>query len=103
MFAHLGIKPKAIAALDPLPPFPFEIGYVWDWYHEFSVGLTASGMAPVMAGWDDVQHWCQAMRLDLDPWEKKLLVRLANLRAAVQAEADADKTKTGKGKHAADH
>lgn len=96
MFANLGIKPKPIAALDPLPPFPWAISYVWDWFHEFAGGLKANGMAPAMAGWDDVQHWCQAMRLDLDPWEKRLLVRLANLRAGVQSETDADKAKAKK-------
>jgi hypothetical protein len=96
VFAQLGVKPKAIAALDPLPPFPWAISYVWDWFLEFSQGLKANGMAPVMAGWGDVQHWSQAMRLDLDPWEKRLLVRLANLRAQVQSETDAEKAKSKK-------
>jgi hypothetical protein len=96
VFARLGLKPKPIAALDPLPEFPWALAYVWDWLHQFSEGLKATGMAPVMAGWDDVQHWSQAMRLDLDPWEKRLLVRLANLRAAVQAETDAAKAKDKK-------
>lgn len=96
MFAKLGMIAKPIAALDPLPPFPWAVSHVWDWFHEFSVGLKANGMAPVMAGWDDVQHWCQAMRLDLEPWEKRLLVRLANLRAGVQSEADAEKAKEKK-------
>jgi hypothetical protein len=96
VFAAIGAKPKPIAALDPLPPFPWAISYAWDWFLEFSAGLKASGMAPVMAGWDDVQHWCQAMRLDLEPWEKRLLVRLANLRAQVQSETDAEKAKSKK-------
>jgi hypothetical protein len=43
-------------------------------------------MGPVMASWRDVQDWCAAMLLDLEPWEKKALVRLANLRAAIQSE-----------------
>jgi hypothetical protein len=50
------------------------------------MGLTANGMAPVMAGWRDVQAWCEAMLLDLEPWEKKALIRLCNLRAAILAE-----------------
>lgn len=103
MFANLGIKPKPIAALEPLPPFPWAVAHVWDWLQDFSIGLKANGMAPVMAGWSDVQHWCQAMLLDLEPWEKRLLVRLANLRAAVQAEADAEKSKPNRKPHAADH
>jgi hypothetical protein len=43
-------------------------------------------MAPVQAGWRDVQDWCEVMLLDLEPWEKKALVRLANLRASIQSE-----------------
>ncbi|MEH2580688.1 hypothetical protein V1281_002583 [Nitrobacteraceae bacterium AZCC 2161] len=90
------MKPKPIAALDPLPLFPWALDYLWTWFHEFSGGLKANGMAPVMASWGDVQHWCQAMRLDLEPWEKRLLVRLANLRASIQSESDAEKAKEKK-------
>jgi hypothetical protein len=96
VFAQLGIKPKPIAALDPLPAFPWVLDHVWQWFHDFSLGLKTNGMAPVMAGWDDVQHWCQAMLLDLEPWEKRLLVRLANLRAGVQSETDAERAKEKK-------
>lgn len=43
-------------------------------------------MGPRMASWGDVQDWCEAMRLDLEPWEKKALIRLSNLRAAIHSE-----------------
>jgi hypothetical protein len=79
---------KAAAAADPdLPPFPWALDYLWSFFLEFSMGLTSNGMGPVMAGWRDVQDWCAAMRLDLEPWEKKALVRLSNLRASVQSES----------------
>lgn len=80
-------KRKAAAEVDPdLLPFPWELDYLWSFFHEFGIGLKADGMGPVMASWRDVQDWCAAMRLDLEPWEKKTLVRLANLRAALQSE-----------------
>jgi hypothetical protein len=43
-------------------------------------------MAPVMASWRDVQAWCEAMLIDLEPWEKRALIRLSNLRASIQSE-----------------
>lgn len=77
----------AAEEVDPdLPPFPWVLDYLWDWFLEFSMGLTSDGMGPVMAGWRDVQDWSAAMCLDLDPWEKKALIRLSNLRAQVQSE-----------------
>lgn len=39
-----------------------------------------------MADWRDVQAWCEAMCLDLEPWEKRAIIRLATLRAIVQSE-----------------
>lgn len=39
-----------------------------------------------MADWRDVQAWCEAMSLDLEPWEKRAIIRLSTLRASVQSE-----------------
>jgi hypothetical protein len=90
-------KKSAAAAVDPdLPPFPWALEYLWTWFQEFAVGLKSDGMAPVQAGWRDVQDWCEVMLLDLEPWEKKALVRLANLRAAIQSE---EKPKPGANKN----
>lgn len=82
------------------PPFPFQVEYLWNWFLEFCWGLKSDGMGPTMADWGDVQDWCAAMRLDLEPWEKRLLVRLAYLRAVIdsekqQAEAKAAHPKSG--------
>lgn len=78
---------KAAKQADPdLPPFPWAVSYLWDWFLEFSMGLTSNGMGPVMAGWQDVKAWREEMRLDLEPWETRTLVRLANLRASIQSE-----------------
>lgn len=43
-------------------------------------------MGPVMASWGDVEDYSVAMRLDLELWEKRALVRLARLRASIQSE-----------------
>lgn len=81
-----GNKAAAKEADPDLPPFPWALDYLWTFFLEFSTGLVANGMAPVMASWRDVQDWCAAMQLDLEPWEKRALIRLSNLRASIQSE-----------------
>ena len=78
---------------ETMPPFPFAIEHVWEFYFEFAAGLKSDGMAPAQAGWPDVAAWSAAMQLDLEPYEMRLLVRLANLRASIQAEHQAEKSK----------
>lgn len=78
-------KPAASLDVD-LPPFPWVLNYLWDLFQELSSGLKSVGMGPIMADWRDVQAWCEAMCLDLEPWEKKTLIRLATLRAVIQSE-----------------
>jgi hypothetical protein len=43
-------------------------------------------MGPQMASWVDLEAWCQATQTDLEPWEKRALLRLTNLRAAISME-----------------
>lgn len=81
-----GNKVAAKQADPDLPAFPWALDYLWSFFLEFSMGLTSNGMGPVMAGWRDVQDWCAAMCLDLEPWEKRTLVRLANVRAMILSE-----------------
>ena len=81
-----GNKAAAASADPDLPPFPWALDYLWSFFQEFSMGLVANGMAPVMAGWRDVQAWCEAMQIDLEPWEKLAIIRLSNLRASIQSE-----------------
>lgn len=76
-----------------MPPFPFELEYLWDLFFEFAAGLVSFGMAPAQASWLDVQAFCGAMQLELEPIERRILISLANLRASIQAEAQASKAK----------
>lgn len=87
-----GNKAAAAQAEPDLPEFPWVLDYLWNFFNEFSMGLTSTGMAQVQASWRDVQDWCAAMCLDLEPWEKKALVRLANMRASILSE---EKPKAG--------
>lgn len=68
------------------PAFPWQLEYLWAWFLEFSFGLKQDGMGPPTASWVDVEAWCSAMRLDLEPWEKRTMIRLAHLRAVVLSE-----------------
>jgi hypothetical protein len=51
-------------------------------------------MGPAMASWGDVGDWCREMHHDLEPWEKKTMVRLSQLRAIVSSEPTAKPTPT---------
>lgn len=86
-----GKKPSAEVSAGP--PFPEPLDYLWGWFAEFSIGLKADGMGPVMASWVDVEAWCGVMRMDMEPWEKRALVHIANVRANVNAEQQAAKMK----------
>lgn len=79
-----GKKPSE--AVSEGPEFPWPLDYLWGWFGEFSMGLKSDGMGPVMASWGDVEEYNGAMHLDMEPWEKTTLVRLAYLRASVQSE-----------------
>lgn len=82
----LGKKDAAKRADPDLPEYPWALDYLWRLFDEFSMGLAPNGIGPVMASWRDVQDWSAAMLLDLEPWEKKALIRLANLRASIMSE-----------------
>ncbi|MCK1583271.1 hypothetical protein IVB03_27835 [Bradyrhizobium sp. 168] len=84
--ALLGKKSQAKAVQPDLPEFPWELDYLWGFFNELSYGLKSDGMGPVMASWQDVQAWSAAMQVDLEPWEKKVLVRLAWINAGIQSE-----------------
>ncbi len=70
------------------------MNHLWELFNEFSTGLKSNGMGPLMADWRDVEAWCDAMRLDLEPQEKRAIIRLARLRADISAE-DARKQTPG--------
>lgn len=70
-----------------LPPFPFEVGYLWDWFNEFSWGLTPNPHGPATATWGDVLEWSESADVETEPWERRALVRLAGERARVLLEA----------------
>ena len=75
-----------------MPPFPFAIEYLWDFFQIFMGGLVTRGMGgAARATWPEVNAFSQAMRLDLAPWEKETLIRLAALRANVFDEAQAQR------------
>lgn len=64
---------------------PRRLIYLWNAFEEFSWGLKANGMGPTMADWQDVENFCVVQALVFAPWEKSVLVKLANIRASVHA------------------
>lgn len=46
----------------------------------------SSGFGPPAATWDNVWCWSALMRVLLEPWEARMLVRLSVLRANILSE-----------------
>jgi len=94
--AMLGWKKAAAEVLPDAPPFPSELGYLWSWYCQHSMGLTITGMAPAVVTWEGLASWCDLMGVDLEPWEALTMIRLGHLRANIESEkiAKAAKQKT---------
>lgn len=78
------------AVFNKRPPFPFEVGYIWNWFSELTLGLAGNGMGPVMASWGDILNWELAAGLELEPWERAALAKLSHTRAMVQSEVQAE-------------
>lgn len=85
MFAKLGkVVPKAIA--EAWPPCPAELIYLWNLFNEISMGVASNGMSYPTISWECLAAWRAQMRVDLDPWESRALVRLGSLRASILSE-----------------
>ena len=90
----MGRRPKAAAdADDDEPEFPDALMYLWNWFGEILDGCVPTGMAPLSIGWRDLSAWCDLTGEGLEPWEARLIVRLASLRCAIIGELNDRKDK----------
>jgi hypothetical protein len=82
-----GLKPKQhIPTADDAPPFPAELGYLWEWFNEHTSGLVVSGMAMPVVTWESLHAWSRITRIDLDAWEARAMIELGAIRAIVEAK-----------------
>jgi hypothetical protein len=78
---------KAAALASPQgPPFPEDLGYLWGWFVQHSMGLASGGMSYPVITWEGLQAWCSRMQIDLEPWEAEVMMVLSCARANVHAE-----------------
>jgi hypothetical protein len=84
---------RAKSTAPDLPPFPWLLDYLWDWFCQLSMGLTVSGMAPSVVTWEALESWARQMDVELEPREAVLLVELGQLRAQVLTEEKPKNTK----------
>jgi len=90
-------KTKAAALIDPEgPPFPEQLGYVWLWFSQHSMGLAATGMSYPVITWEGLWAWSQMLRIDLAEWEVDLMMQLSCIRANVHAEQTLEQRKDKK-------
>lgn len=84
-FAKLGMKPK-IAPVIEGPECPRQLVYLWNYFHEISMGLASNGMGPPLVTWESLVAWSRFSRVALMGWEARALVDLGYKRAIVQSE-----------------
>lgn len=72
---------------------PQVLAYLWDWFGDYAFGMAGGGMGPAVATWEGLRAWADHMRLTLEPWEARAMIRLGHIRAVVQSEASADKAR----------
>lgn len=94
-WAKLGRHDLAKEARPSRPKFPHRFAYLWDIFNDFSFGLKADGMGPVMASWQDAIAFCMATDTALRPWEMRALLKLANARAGALSEKPKEQKSDG--------
>lgn len=77
---------------------PRPLVYLWEWFGDYAFGLPSGGMGPAAPTWENLQAWRDHMRLDLEPWEARAMIRLGHIRAVVQSEVESEKAKMERGK-----
>ncbi|MBN8960575.1 MAG: hypothetical protein J0H71_05540 [Rhizobiales bacterium] len=101
VFARLGIKRISRHVTgSSVPELPRPLAYLWEWFGDFVFGLPSGGMGPAVATWESLEAWTRQMRVELEPWEARAMIRLGHLRAVVQSEADAERQKAEKNRRA---
>jgi hypothetical protein len=58
------------------------LDYLWVTFHDIAMGLAVTGMAVPTITWDTLQAY-ERLEGPLDPWERRALMRLSNVRAHV--------------------
>lgn len=95
-FAKMGIKPKVVPVTEG-PPFPDDLDYLWAWFQDHSLGVMQNGNGPATVTWDGLSAWSRLVRVALEPWEARTMVRLGVLRANIISEKmEADRKRRAK-------
>ena len=59
------------------------LAYLWEYFNEISMGMSMNGMSYPTISWKCLAAWRELMRIDLEPWEWRALLKLGGLRATV--------------------
>jgi hypothetical protein len=81
-----GVKRATPEVSEPAELPPDLLAYLWGWFEEISLGLSADGFGPPLVTWEALTAWCGLTRTALEPWEATTLVRLGRIKANVESE-----------------
>lgn len=86
-FEKLGRKPKALIALEvERPQCPPALRYLFDYFQEIILGLSANGFSIPAISWETLRAWCDLRAIKLETWESLALVELGHIRVNVLTE-----------------
>jgi hypothetical protein len=86
------LKPKAVLAREHGPQCPLPLRYLFEYFQEIAIGLSANGFSIPTVSWESLCAWSGLRGVDLEPWESLLLVQLGQVRAkALMEKTTADK------------
>lgn len=84
--AMFGLRKRVTDTESDEPEFPFELNYLWLWFHELTLGIEAPGFGAPVVTWEAVYAWSSLMGIELEPWEAMALVDLGQKRAMILLE-----------------
>lgn len=86
------------AALDEIPPLPFEAEQVWQWFGDLNRARGSGMVGPESLSWSDVCAYFQLLGFRPSRWELEALSRLDDKYIASRLGGDAGRGKLSNAK-----
>ena len=82
--------------LDPEPPFPETLRYLWQWHQDIQIGVQGNGMTYPIIDWVTLEAWARLTRHQISPREASTIVTLSNIWAGIMSETRETKHAAGR-------
>lgn len=87
---------KVIPPQLDLPPIPFELQHIWDWWEDLDA-TRQRGLATNPITYTEIERWAFLLKINLDPFEVRCIMALDSAYMACHAEQQAKKAASAAG------